>query len=65
LEKIAKLIKSIKKIDKGNELLFIVAATLGKYLFMIPLPTRGTIRDITSNDTILNIGIENSVLKKT
>jgi hypothetical protein len=65
LEKIAKLIKSIKKIDKGNELLFIVAATLGKYLFMIPLPTRGIIRDITSNDTILNIGIENSVLKKT
>jgi hypothetical protein len=65
LEKIAKLIKSIKKIDKGNELLFIVVANWGKYLFIIPLPTRGTISDITSNDTISNTGIENSVLKKT
>jgi hypothetical protein len=46
----------------GSELLFILEAILGKYFLMIPLPIRGTIREITNSKIISNIGIENSVL---
>ena len=48
--------------DKGKEILFMLVANLGKYFFINPLATRGKTSDITSNNIISNIGIENSVL---